>query len=350
MDGIIESITQFAYQEPAIFALIIGIIGAAIISAVVNIGAMALIWGERKVLGDFAARYGPNRVGGRWGILQLGADAIKLFTKEDAIPFGADKAVYVWAPIVASMATMLVAAAIPFGALYIDGQYYPLVVANMDISAFYVEAALSIMSIAVFMAGYSSNNKYSMLGAFRGIARMIAYEVPMGVCVIAVAVMAHSLNLVEIVESQTLWYAFAQPLGFIIFVIALITDLGRIPFDQSEAEEEIISGYNTEYAGIRWGLLYFQEYNNALLGSILLTLLFLGGWQGPIIPIPILDTISPLIWLFMKMVIVLWFFIWVRSALLRLRIDQVTDLGWKWMLPLSILNLGWAVLVGSYFA
>ena len=350
MDGIIESITQFAYEEPAIFALIIGIIGAAIISAVVNVGAMALIWGERKVLGDFAARYGPNRVGGRWGILQLGADAIKLFTKEDAIPFGADKAVYVWAPIVASMATMLVAAAIPFGALYIDGQYYPLVVANMDISAFYVEAALSIMSIAVFMAGYSSNNKYSMLGAFRGIARMIAYEVPMGVCVIAVAVMAHSLNLVEIVESQTLWYAFAQPLGFIIFVIALITDLGRIPFDQSEAEEEIISGYNTEYAGIRWGLLYFQEYNNALLGSILLTLLFLGGWQGPIIPIPILDTISPLIWLFMKMVIVLWFFVWVRSALLRLRIDQVTDLGWKWMLPLSILNLGWAVLVGSYFA
>ncbi len=350
MDGIIESITQFAYQEPAIFALIIGIIGAAIIAAVVNIGAMALIWGERKVLGDFAARYGPNRVGGRWGILQLGADAIKLFTKEDAIPYGADKGVYVWAPIVASMATMLVAAAIPFGALYINGEYYPLVVANMDISAFYIEAALSIMSIAVFMAGYSSNNKYSMLGAFRGIARMIAYEVPMGICVIAVAVMAHSLNLVEIVESQTLWYAFAQPLGFIIFLIALITDLGRIPFDQSEAEEEIISGYNTEYAGIRWGLLYFQEYNNALLGSILLTLLFLGGWQGPIIPIPLLNTISPLIWLFMKMVIVLWFFVWVRSALLRLRIDQVTDLGWKWMLPLSIINLGWAVIVGSYFA
>ncbi len=349
-DGIIESITQFAQAEPAIFALIIGIIGAAIIAAVVNVGAMALIWGERKVLGDFSARYGPNRVGGRWGILQLGADAIKLFTKEDAIPYGADKGVYVWVPIVASMATMLVAAAIPFGALYIDGKYYPLVVANMDISAFYVEAALSIMSIAVFMAGYSSNNKYSMLGAFRGIARMIAYEVPMGVCVIAVAVMAHSLNLVEIVESQTLWYAFAQPLGFIIFVIALITDLGRIPFDQSEAEEEIISGYNTEYAGIRWGLLYFQEYDNALLGSILLTLLFLGGWQGPIIPLPVLSAISPLIWLLMKMIIVLWFFVWVRSALLRLRIDQVTDLGWKWMLPLSILNLGWAVLVGSYFA
>ena len=200
MDGIIESITQFAYQEPAIFALIIGIIGAAIISAVVNVGAMALIWGERKVLGDFAARYGPNRVGGRWGILQLGADAIKLFTKEDIIPGDADKGVYVWAPIVASMATMLVAAAIPFGALHIGGKDIPLVVANMDISALYVEAALSIMAIAVFMAGYSSNNKYSILGAFRGIARMIAYEVPMGVCVISVAVMAHSLNLVTVAE------------------------------------------------------------------------------------------------------------------------------------------------------
>ncbi|MGA9099462.1 MAG: complex I subunit 1 family protein, partial [Methanotrichaceae archaeon] len=269
MDGIIDSITQFAAEQPAIFALIIGIIGAAIISAVVNIGAMLLIWGERKVLGDFAARFGPNRVGGRWGILQLGADAIKFFTKEDIIPGGADKAVYVWAPIVASIATMLVAAAIPFGALHINGKDYPLVVANMDISALYVEAALSLMSIAVFMAGYSSNNKYSMLGAFRGIARMIAYEVPMGICVISVAIMAHSLNLVEIVQKQTLWYAFAQPLGFLIFLIALITDLGRIPFDQSEAEEEIISGYNTEYSGIRFGLLYFQEYNNFLLGSIL---------------------------------------------------------------------------------
>jgi len=130
------------------------------------------------------------------------------------------------------------------------------------------------MAIAVFMAGYSSNNKYSMLGAFRGMARMIAYEVPMGVCVIAVAIMAHSLNLVEIVEGQTLWFAFAQPLGLAIFTIALVTDLGRIPFDQSEAEEEIISGYNTEYSGIRWGLIYFQEYINMLLGSILLVLLF----------------------------------------------------------------------------
>lgn len=350
MDGIIDSITQFAAEQPAIFALIIGIIGAAIISAVVNIGAMLVIWGERKVLGDFAARFGPNRVGGRWGILQLGADAVKFFTKEDIIPQGADKAVYVWAPIVASIATMLVAAAIPFGALHINGKDYPLVVANMDISALYVEAALSLMSIAVFMAGYSSNNKYSMLGAFRGIARMIAYEVPMGICVISVAIMAHSLNLVEIVQNQTLWYAFAQPLGFIIFIIALITDLGRIPFDQSEAEEEIISGYNTEYSGIRFGLLYFQEYNNALLGSILLSVLFLGGWQGPIIPIPVLDIISPLIWMFMKIVIVLWFFIWVRSSLFRMRIDQVTDLGWKWMLPLSLVNLGWAVLIGSYFA
>jgi NADH-quinone oxidoreductase subunit H len=350
MDGIIEAISSFASQQPAIFALIIGIIGAAVIAGVVNVGAMLVIWGERKVLSDFVQRYGPNRVGGRWGILQLGADAVKFFTKEDSIPQGADRAVFVWAPIVVSIATMMVAAAIPFGALHIGGKDYPLVVANMDISAFYVEAALSIMAIGAFMAGYSSNNKYSLLGAFRGVARMIAYEVPMGVCVVAVAVMAHSLNLVEIVQNQTLWYAFAQPIGFIIFLIALVTDLGRIPFDQSEAEEEIISGYNTEYGGIRFGLLYFQEYNNMVLGSILLVLMFLGGWHGPIIPIPLLDIISPLIWLFMKVVIVMWGLIWIRSSLFRLRIDQVTDLGWKWMLPLSILNLGWAIIIGSYFA
>lgn len=347
LSTIIETISAWASQEPKIYALAIGLIGAAIISAVINIGAMAVVWLERKFLGDIQARFGPNRVGSRWGLLQLVADAIKLFTKEDSIPRGADKPVYVWAPIIASITTMLVAAAIPFGALRIDGKDYPLVVANMDISAFYVEAALSVMTIAVFMAGFSSNNKYSLLGAFRGIARMIAYEVPMGVCVIAVALMAHSLNLVEIVESQTLWYAFAQPIGFIVFTVALITDLGRIPFDQSEAEEEIIAGYTTEYGGIRWGLLYFQEYINMLLGAILLVLLFLGGWKGP--SIPVITVISPMIWFLMKVLIVLVFLIWVRGSLVRFRIDQVTDFGWKWMLPLSLVNLAWAAFVGLYF-
>ena len=350
MDGIIEAISSFASQEPAIYFLIIGIIGAAVLSAVINIGAMYVIWLEVKLLGDFSARYGPNRVGGRWGLLQIIADAIKFFTKEDTIPASADKPVYVWAVIVACMAVMLVAVAIPFGALHINGKDYPLVVANMDISAFYVEAALSLMVVGAFMAGYSSNNKYSLLGAFRGIARMISYEVPMGVCVISVAIMAHSLNLVEIAQNQTLWYAFAQPIGFCVFLVALITDLGRIPFDQSEAEEELICGYHTEYSGIRFGLIFFQEYNMMLLGSVLLTLFFLGGWAGPIIPLPILSVISPLIWMFMKVVIVLWFLIWTRSALIRFRIDQVTDLGWKVLLPLSIVNLAWAVVVGSYFA
>ncbi|NYT02535.1 MAG: NADH-quinone oxidoreductase subunit NuoH [Methanosarcinales archaeon] len=348
LSAIIEPVSSWIDQEPLIFALIIGLIGAAIISGVINVGAMAVVWMDRKVMGDVQRRFGPARVGSRWGLLQLGADAIKLFTKEDSIPIGADKQVYVWAPIVASITTMLVAAALPFGALNIGGKEYPLVVANMDISAFYVEAALSVMTVAIFMAGFSSNNKYSLLGAFRGMARMIAYEVPMGVCVIAVAVMAHSLNLVEIVNSQSLWYAFAQPLGFLIFTVALMTDLGRVPFDQSEAEEEIIAGYTTEYGGIRWGLLYFQEYINMLLGSILLVLLFLGGWNGP--NIPLLPPISPMIWFALKLIIVLEFLIWTRASLVRFRIDQVTDLGWKWMLPLSIVNLAWAAAVGLYFA
>lgn len=345
---VLSAITEFAAQEPAIYAFIIGLVGAAILASVINVAAMAVVWLERKVMGDLQARYGPNRVGGRWGILQLGADAIKLFTKEDVIPRGADKPVYVWAPIVASATTMLVAGAIPFGALIINGREVPLVVANMDISAFYVEAALSIMAISAFMAGWSSNNKYSMLGAFRGIARMIAYEVPMGVCVISVAIMAHSLNLVEIVQSQSIWFVIAQPIGFVIFAIALITDLGRMPFDQTEAEEEIIAGYNTEYSGIRFGLLYFQEYNVMLLGSVLLVLLYLGGWNGPVIPV--ISVISPMIWFFMKLLIVLVALIWIRVSLLRFRIDQVTDLGWKILLPLSMVNLAWAVAVGLYFA
>lgn len=345
---VLSAITEFAAQEPKLYAFIIGLVGAAILASVINVGAMAVVWLERKVMGDLQARYGPNRVGGRWGILQLGADAIKLFTKEDIIPRGADKPVYVWAPIVASATTMLVAGAIPFGAVIIDGKEIPLVVANMDISALYVEAVLSLMAISAFMAGWSSNNKYSMLGAFRGVARMISYEVPMGVCVISVAIMAHSLNLVEIVQAQSIWFAVAQPLGFVIFTIALITDLGRMPFDQTEAEEEIIAGYNTEYSGIRFGLLYFQEYNSMLLGAILLVLLYLGGWNGPVIPV--ISFISPMIWFFMKLLIVLVALIWIRVSLLRFRIDQVTDLGWKVMLPLSMVNLAWAVAVGLYFA
>jgi NADH:ubiquinone oxidoreductase subunit H len=348
MNLVLSAITEFAAQEPKLYAFIIGLVGAAILASVINVGAMAVVWLERKVMGDLQARYGPNRVGGRWGILQLGADAIKLFTKEDIIPRGADKPVYVWAPIVASATTMLVAGAIPFGAVIIDGKEIPLVVANMDISALYVEAALSLMAISAFMAGWSSNNKYSMLGAFRGVARMIAYEVPMGVCVISVAIMAHSLNLVEIVQAQDIWFAVAQPLGFVIFTIALITDLGRMPFDQTEAEEEIIAGYNTEYSGIRFGLLYFQEYNSMLLGAVLLVLLYLGGWNGPVIPV--ISFISPMIWFFMKLLIVLVALIWIRVSLLRFRIDQVTDLGWKVMLPLSMVNLAWAVAVGLYFA
>ena len=345
---VFSAITEFAAQEPKLYAFIIGLVGAAILASVINVAAMAVVWLERKVMGDLQARYGPNRVGGRWGILQLGADAIKLFTKEDIIPRGADRPVYVWAPIVASATTMLVAAAIPFGAVNIGGREIPLVVANMDISAFYVEAVLSIMAIAAFMAGWSSNNKYSMVGAFRGVARMISYEVPMGICVISVAIMAHSLNLVEIVQSQTIWYAVAQPLGFVIFTIALITDLGRMPFDQSEGEEEIVAGYVTEYGGIRFGLLYFQEYNSMLLGSILLVLLYLGGWNGP--TIPVISFISPMVWFLMKVLIVLVSLIWIRVSLVRFRIDQVTDLGWKWMLPLSMVNLAWAVAVGLYFA
>ena len=155
---LLSAITEFAAREPKIYGLIIGLVAAAILASVINVVAMLLVWLERKVMGDLQARYGPNRVGGRWGVLQLGADAIKLFTKEDIIPRGADKSVYVWAPIVAVATTMLIAGALPFGAVIIDGREVPLVVANMDISALYVEAVLSLMAIGAFMAGYSSNN------------------------------------------------------------------------------------------------------------------------------------------------------------------------------------------------
>jgi NADH:ubiquinone oxidoreductase subunit H len=346
-DGILN-VLVFVFSTWELAPWVRGILGGVVIGAVFG-GALVMVYLERKFLGDIQSRIGPNRVGGRFGLLQLIADAIKLFTKEDIIPANADKWLFIGAPIVALTSGFLMVVVIPFDLLAIKGNEYAVAVSRMDVSILYLEAVSSIAIFGAFMAGWGSGSKYSLLAGFRNIAKMIGYEVPLGISVISVAVMAHSLDIVEIVEAQSsLWFLILQPLGFIVFGIALLADVGRIPFDQTEAEEEIIAGWATEYSGMRWGLAFFAEYFHAVVGAFVVSLIFLGGWNG----LPIIGNlyIPGIFWVLIKTIIVIMVLIWVRGALPRLRIDQVSDIGWKVLIPLALLNLVWSTIIGLMWA
>jgi NADH-quinone oxidoreductase subunit H len=326
-----------------------GLAGLSLIGAIF-IGAMGAVWLERKLSADIQFRYGPSRVG-KYGLLQLVADAIKLFTKEDMRPRNADRILFDNAPIFMMCSIFLMLVAIPVGAVYINGVEYPLAATEMDISILYIEAVSAITIFGIFMIAYGSNNKYSLLGAFRNFARMVAYEVPLGITVVSVAIMTGSLNIVEIASAQGFhWNIFLQPIGFVVFFIALMADLGRLPFDQNESEEELVAGWITEYTGMRFGLAFFAEYIHMILGSFLVALLFLGGWNVPafVANNTLLGLIAPTGFLLLKTVLVLMTIIGMRWAVPRFRIDQVVNMSWKKLLPLSLLNLVWAVFLGLY--
>jgi len=334
-------------EDILINPLLRAILGLCLMGVVFG-GACVVIWFERKLSADIQQRYGPMRVGPH-GLLQLVADAIKLFTKEDIIPKNADKLLFVSAPILLLGSVFLMLVAMPFGAIIINGETYVIAATEMDISVLYIEAMSAISIIGIFMVAYSANNKYSVLGAFRNFARMIGYEVPLGICIVSVAIMAGSLNIVEIAEAQSpLWFAIKQPIGFAVFFIALMADMGRLPFDQNESEEELIAGVITEYSSMRFGYVFFAEYIHLILGSMLAVLLFLGGWNLPaaLTSNTILGIILPTAFFLGKVVLVILAVIMVRWAIPRYRIDQVVDLSWKRLLPLALLNLGWVIALG----
>jgi len=326
-----------------------GLVGLSLVGAIF-LGAMGAVWLERKLSAGIQLRYGPSRVG-KFGLFQLVADAIKLFTKEDMRPSNADRLLFDNAPIFMISSVFLMLVAIPVGAVFINGVEYPLAATEMDISVLYIEAVSAITIFGIFMVAYGSNNKYSLLGAFRNFARMVGYEVPLGITVVSVAIMTGSLNIVEIASSQgLLWNIFLQPIGFVVFFIALMADMGRLPFDQNESEEELVAGWITEYTGMRFGLAFFAEYIHMILGSFLIALLFLGGWNVPafVANNAVLGLIAPTGFFLLKTVLVLMTIIGMRWAVPRFRIDQVVDMSWKKLLPLSLLNLVWAVGLGLY--
>lgn len=298
------------------------VVFAAFILVFVLITVMAFMWFERRGLGRFQVRLGPNRVG-PFGLLQPIADVLKILTKEDLIPAKGDRLVFWLAPVVAFAPIVMIFAVVPFqnGAL----------LADLNIGILYIVAISSLATIGVFMAGWSSNNKYSLIAAMRDVAQLISYEIPLVLAIVGVVLIAGSLSLTEIVAAQSVPFILLQPLGFLIFFISSLAESNHTPFDLVEADSEIVAGYNIEYSGMKFGMLYLAEYAEVLAVSAIVTTLYLGGWRGPLLP--------PILLFLIKIFAVFFFIMWIRSTLPRLRIDQVMAFAWKFLLPLALINL-----------
>ena len=301
-----------------------GIVGALGLASIIAGSIILLLWLERKFIGRMQHRYGPNRVG-KYGILQLVVDGIKLLTKEDIIPSAADRLVFTLAPIIGFAVALLPFLAIPFSE--------NIIVSDLNIGILYILAVSSLAVVPTIMAGWSPNNKYNLLGGMRAAATMISYEVPMGLAIIGVVMLTGSLSMIEIVKAQDrIWFVFPQIIGFTVFLVAAFMEAARLPFDLPEAESEIVQGWTTEYSGIKFAMLLFAEYIHSILASLLVVVLFLGGWHGPILPAPI--------WLLIKTLLVMLVLMWMRATVPRVRIDQLLNVGWKVLIPLALFNIG----------
>jgi len=311
--------------SPYPFASILGILIMAL-----SLSAM-LIWLERRLLALWQDRYGPNRVG-PFGLLQVVADMIKIFTKEDWIPPFADKTVFIIAPAIIMVTVLLSFAVLPIAP--------GIIVVDLNIALLFFLGMSSLGVYSIVLAGWASGNKYSMLGGLRAAAQMISYEVFMGISLMGVVLLSGSFSLTAIVEAQrNRWFVLPQFLGFVLFLIAGMAEARRLPFDLPEAEAELVAGFHSEYSGMKFGMFFVGEYLGITLISSMITVLFFGGWMGPWLP--------PLVWFLVKVFAFICFFILLRASLPRLRFDQLMSLGWTVMLPLALVNL---VVTGAVVA
>lgn len=303
-------------------------LGVVLVASFPLIVAILLIWVERKVAARIQDRIGPNRVG-PFGLIQPIADALKLLTKEYITPDGADKPLYNASPIIMVMSVLLIWAVIPFSPYHYG--------VDLEIGVLYFIAVASIGTLAVIMAGWSSNNKYALLGAFRVVAQLISYEVPLAIALLVPVMLAGSMSMVGVVEAQAgMWFVFMAPVAAFIFFTSSQAETGRAPFDLIEAESELVAGFNIEYSGFKFALFFAGEFLHVFTNGVLMAVLFTGGWQGPFArEAPLLAVI----YLFTKASF--WYLIslWVRNALPRVRIDQLMAFNWKFLVPLSIVNL-----------
>src|SRR5918995_1665073 len=301
---------------------------------------------ERKISAFMQARLGPMRVG-PWGLLQPIADGIKLLTKEDFIPEKADRWIFFFAPYIAVAAAFIVFAVIPFGPDWA-------VVTDVNIGLLFVLAVSSVGVLALILAGWSSNSKYALLGALRSSAQMVSYEVAMGLSLIGALMFARTLSLSGMVNAQagdSVWYLVYQPLGFLIFLVSGIAENNRAPFDLPEAESELVAGFHTEYSGFRWSLFFMAEYAAMVIVSAVAVTVYLGGWYFPYVyqlteanGHPNLYVIVSLLVFLIKLGAILYLYFWLRWTLPRFRYDQLMDIGWKWLIPAALINIGWSAM------
>ena len=313
--------------------------GAFVLAFVPLVSMFFLIWYERKIVARIGDRLGPNNsgaYGGPYGLFQVPADAIKMFTKEDVIPDVADRWIFNIAPMLFLAIAVLAWAVIPLG----EG----IIGSDLSIGIFYILSIGSGSLVSILMAGWGSNNKFALLGALRAIAALISYEIPQVLSVMAVVMVAGSFSLRDIVESQDVAFLFAMPLTALIFLTSILSELGRRPFDLVEADSEIVAGYFIEYSGMKFGMFYLAEFMNQLMLSLLLSTLFLGGWRGPWAEqIPILGTI----WLAVKVLLSMLVIQFLQYSIPRMRIDQILGFNWKFLTPLALANICVIALVGK---
>jgi len=296
--------------------------GIIVILIFVLVMVIVFIYFERRMLGRFQIRLGPNRLGPE-GIFQPIATAVKVLLKEDIVPSAADKVVHWLAPVIVFIPILLIFAVVPFqnGAI----------LADLNVGIVYFVAISSVSAIGIYMAGWASNNKFALIAAVRTVAQLVSYEFPIVLSIVGVVLMTGSLSMTDIVQFQTIPLILMQPLGFLIFFIGAVAEMNRSPFDMLEADSEIVAGYHTEYSGMKFALFYLGEYGHALAYSAIISTLFLGGSAAPLLP--------PFIWLLIKIMAVFFVIVWMRSTLPRFRIDQLMAFAWKGLLPLAVFNL-----------
>ena len=325
-NAIFRNVYNLILDDMGVTAWVAYTVGALSVILVVVNGYLALgtlfTWLERKLVGRFQARVGPNRVG-PFGLFQPIADAIKLMVKEDIVPRRADRLMFNAAPIVMLAPPILALAVIPFG---VDSY-----VADLNIGVLFVVAISGVASLAVLMAGYASANKLALFGSMRAVAMLISYEIPLVMALLGVTILAGSMSMVEIVEAQRIPYIVVAPLGVLTFLAAISAELNRPPFDVTEAESELVAGYLTEYSGMKFGVFYLAEFSNVVLAGALFAVLFLDGWEWAFLPSHL--------WFLIKVFGFLFVASWVRSTVPRLRLDQILTFAWKFLFPLSLLNV-----------
>jgi NADH-quinone oxidoreductase subunit H len=324
---------------------VIPLLKIVIVLASVIAGVAYMVLLERKVIAWIQVRLGPMRVGPH-GIIQPIADVIKLLLKEDITPTRADKWVFTAAPIIVLIPALIVFAVIPFGStVRLFGRDIQLYVADVNVGLLYIVSVASIGIYGIILGGWASNSKYALLGSLRSSAQLISYEIAVTMTLVSVIMTAGTLSMVKIVEAQQsagVWYAFLQPLAFVLFFVGGLAETNRAPFDLPEAEQELVGGFHTEYSGIRFALFFLAEYANMIVVSSVTTTLFLGGWLHPfpnVAAFGFLGFIPGWIWFVTKTFVLLYIFIWIRGTLPRYRYDQLMRLGWKVFIPLAIANV-----------